>query len=248
MGNPKLSLVIPLYDEEAGARDVAVELHRALDAAAIDYELVLVDNGSRDRTGAIIDELSMVNPRIRKVRVEVNRGFGYGILQGLAAARGAWVGYLGGDGQIAPADVVRVVERAFQPDCDLAKVDRVERQDGAMRKIQSLVYNGLFRALYFVRYRDINGSPKVMRRDVYEAIAPESHDWFIDAEVMIGCRRCRFRVADVRVTFRPREKGSSHVRVSTALEFVVNMLAHRFRGGIHPGRRSVARREPSVDR
>src|SRR5258705_3631911 len=117
MGNPKLSLVIPLYDEEAGARAVAVGLYRALDAAAIDYELVLVDNGSRDRTGAIVDELSIENPRVRKVRVEVNRGFGYGILQGLAATRGAWVGYLGRGRQIAPHDRVRGVPPRVSPDC-----------------------------------------------------------------------------------------------------------------------------------
>ncbi|MBI1850366.1 MAG: glycosyltransferase family 2 protein [Planctomycetes bacterium] len=240
MPDPKLSLVIPLYNEEAGARAVASALCAALDAAAIDYELVLVDNGSRDKTGAIIDELSRANARVRKVRVEVNQGFGYGILQGLASARGAWVGYLGGDGQIAPADVIAVVKRAFDPDCDLAKVNRIVRGDGPLRKLQSAVYNGLFRVLYFVRYRDINGSPKVMRREVYESIRPESRDWFLDAEIMIGCKERRFRVADVDVTFLQREKGSSHVRVSTVLEFLVNMFAFRFRGGI--GHEKIAKR------
>ncbi len=228
---PTLSLVIPHYNEEAGARAVASELLHALDASGLDYELILVDNGSRDLTGPIIDELCRSSPRVHKVRVEVNQGFGFGILQGLAATRGAYVGYLGGDGQIAPADVVRVARAALAGDCDLAKVHRIERQDGALRKIQSSVFNGLFRALFLARCHDVNGSPKIMRREVYQQIQPGSRDWFIDAEILLGCRKRRYRVVDVPVTFRPREKGSSHVRVSTALEFLLNLFLYRFRGG-----------------
>ena len=81
-----LSLVFPAYNEEAGLRDVVLCLMGALDEAGIVCELVLVDNGSRDGTERVIDALAQCDPRIRKVRVPVNQGYGWGILCGLRAA------------------------------------------------------------------------------------------------------------------------------------------------------------------
>src|SRR5205809_716913 len=116
---PLLSLVIPLYNEEANVKNVATALLKAFHTAEEPLELVLVDNGSHDATGTSIDALGMEFPAVRKVRVEQNQGYGWGVICGLSECRGTHVGFMGGDGQIEPADVLRVWRKLIAEDLDL---------------------------------------------------------------------------------------------------------------------------------
>src|SRR5688572_24308667 len=122
---PELSLVMPCYNEESCLGETAPALVDAFAEEGIKLELVLVDNGSRDRTGQIIDELSARGLPITKVTIDVNRGYGNGIRMGLQACQAPIIGYLCADGQVAPKDVVttyRLMEG--REDRVLAKVRR----------------------------------------------------------------------------------------------------------------------------
>lgn len=219
-----LSLVIPLYNEEENARPVISELVPVLREAALPFELILVDNGSRDRTGPLLAELAGQFPEIRVVTVPVNQGYGWGVLQGLGAARGAVLGFMGGDGQTEPQDVVRVYRALERGDVALAKACRIRRQDGLQRRLITRIANLLFRLVFGLRTRDVNGTPKLLRRELYERLNPRSKDWFLDAELMIGCARAGLPYREVPATFRPRARGASNVRAATLLEFLKNMF------------------------
>lgn len=223
------SLVIPLYNEEEGARRVVEGLVSAFDEALIDYELVLVDNGSRDRTRQILEDLvKEKGSRIKIVHVPVNQGYGWGIINGLNAATGTFVGYMCGDGQIQPADVIKVFDRVRAGNCDLAKVRRVARHDGLVRKILSRGYNSLFWLWFNVRSLDINGTPKILKRYLLKRFSPVSKDWFIDAELMIKAKRLNLKVEEVPAQFLRREAGRSNVKFGTIWEFWKNMVGYRF--------------------
>lgn len=223
----KLSLAIPLYNEEANVEAVAEDLLRTLRAAGLDFELVLVDNGSRDRTGALLDALAAANPEVRKVTVAVNQGYGWGVLQGLAASSGEVVGFMGGDGQTDPGDVVRVYRKLVDEGLSFAKVRRVRRHDGPVRLLVTVLANLVFRLALGLRTSDVNGTPKLLRRELYESLDLRSKDWFVDAEVMVKCARRGVRFGEVPVTFGARARGSSHVRLATLLEFLRNILEIR---------------------
>lgn len=226
-----ISLAIPLYDEEENVEVVARELTEAFARAGFEYELILVDNGSRDRTGELIDELARENPAVRKVVVEENQGFGWGVLSGLKEARGKIVGFMGGDRQIHADDVVRVIRLALEDSSvDLTKVVRIERHDGVERALVTFFYNLLFRVLFRCPYRDINGTPKLLRRELLEELGLSSKDWFVDAEVMLKAQSEGARIGEIEVEFFEREKGASHVRPSAIVEFLRNMLRYRFQG------------------
>lgn len=229
-GHADLSLVIPCFDEEGSVRGTATELVRAFRDAGAALELVLVDNGSTDRTGRVIDELLDEGFPVRKVTVEVNQGYGYGVLCGLRASTGHLVGFMGADGQIEPRDVVRayqVAARAKTP--KLVKVRRRLRLDGIVRGIVSSGYNLAAAALFGgLGSRDINGSPKILPRHVAAAMDLRSHDWFLDAEVLIKAKRMGLPVYDLNVIGQRREEGASHVRASTCWEFARNLLRYRF--------------------
>lgn len=219
----RLSLVIPLYNEEENVEAVARGLLGALRSAGLPFELLLVDNGSSDGTAGLIDRLAADNPEVRKVTVAVNQGYGWGVLQGLRAAQGDVLGYMAGDGQTDPEDVVRVYRLLVQQGLPLAKARRVRRHDGLVRLLITLLANLLFRVLFRLRTSDVNGTPKLMTRPLYESLALRSKDWFVDAELMIKCARRGVPFGEVPATFGARERGRSNVRLATLLEFLRNI-------------------------
>lgn len=225
----ELSLVLPCYNEAAGLRPTVIELLDALAAGGVAAELVLVDNGSTDGTGGVIDQLVAEGNPVLKVAVPVNQGYGHGILEGLKPCRGRLVGFMCADGQVEPADVVRIYDiaaRATTP--KLVKVRRRFRMDGMRRKLVSTSYNVLTTAMFGnLRSIDINGNPKILPRSDLEAMQLESKGWFLDAEVMIKAKRLGLEVYELNVLAKMREEGLSNVRPETCWEFAVNLLRYR---------------------
>ncbi len=229
---PELSLAIPLYNEQDNVENVVTNLVAALEAAHVDYELVLVNNGSEDRTGEIIERLARENHRLVPVHIPVNQGYGWGIITGLKHCRGRYLGYAWGDNQVRAEDVVKIFDRLRQGDVDMVKALRIERHDGLQRLIITRVYNTVFPFFFPVYSKDVNGCPKIFTREAYEAIAPKSRDWFLDAEIMIKAHKLGLRVAEIPVIFYPRSSGKSKVRWKTVLEFALNMIRYRLGGGL----------------
>ena len=221
--NCRLSLVFPFFNEEGNVRMAVEPLVNLLRSEEIDYELVLVNNGSHDRTGSILQDLAVHEPRLKVVTVMENRGYGNGILHGLQAASGQYVGYLCGDGQIVSADIVRVYQVMLAEGYDLCKVWRKTRQDGSLRKLISFFYNTIFSIVFRPGCRDINCSPKIFKRELLAPLDLWSKDWFLDAEIMIKARHLRLKVGEIPVTFYPRNSGKSNVRLATIGEFVWNL-------------------------
>jgi glycosyltransferase involved in cell wall biosynthesis len=229
---PDLSLVMPCYDEEEVVGATVAELFAAFERSGKRLELVAVDNGSRDRTGEILAELARRHPRLVVVRVDVNRGYGNGLLAGLPLATAPWVGILCADGQVAAEDVAALFEKAARSQVPrLYKVRRRFRRDGLRRKIVSVAYN-LTMAVLFPRLGsiDVNGNPKILPREWLERMRLESKDWFLDAEILIRARSLGLPVVESDVVGHARGGGASNVRLSTCWEFAVNLWAHRFGG------------------
>ena len=230
---PDLSLIIPFYNEEQSVAVVVAEVRTALEEADIIYELILIENGSWDGTRQQL--LSVQNDRcIHVVLLDNNQGYGGAILTGLGQARGRFVGYMAGDGQIEPRDVVRVFGYAQQHGVAMAKLSRTVREDGLLRCVTSVVYNWLFRLMFRINVMDVNGSPKVLPRQVFAQLSPVSRDWFLDAELVLRVSRCGWRIVEVPGRFRKRVTGHSHVRLSAVLEFLRNIVQWRvrFRHGV----------------
>lgn len=232
---PLLSLAVPCYNEEESLRNTAIRLVQAFRERNLGLELVLVDNGSSDRTGAIIDELIAEGLPVTKEVVPVNQGYGYGVLRGLARCRAPFVGFICADGQVESVDVAKLFEIAANAKTPkLVKVRRRFRMDGLVRKIVSIGYNGFANLLFGgLGSIDINGNPKIFPRSYYERMNLISHDWFLDAEVMIKARRLDLPVFEMNVLGQMREGGTSNVKASTIWEFLVNLGRVRF-GRLEP--------------
>ncbi len=227
MQEPELSLIIPLFNEAASIGDYIPSLAIAFSMICHNWELILVDNGSWDNTPQLLARLQEHYPMIRIVTVNRNIGYGWGIISGIRQARGRVIGYSDGDGQIAVDDLAKVYREFIESGCDLGKAYRVNRADGYLRKTVSSLYNLSFRLLFKTRVRDVNAKPKFMTKELVERLNLRSKDWFIDAEVVIGSRDSR--VMETAISFQPRQRGSSNVRLGAIVEFVINMIREKRR-------------------
>jgi glycosyltransferase involved in cell wall biosynthesis len=229
-GGPDLSLIMPCYNEEDALGFTVPRLLSAFDKAGYRLELVLVDNGSRDRTGEIIRRFAARHPNIVPCRVEHNQGYGYGVLSGVPLCTGPWIGTVAADGQVDAEDIVRLYEAAVSSNGKvLAKVRRRFRMDGPLRKVISVSYNTFVRLLWpRLQSIDINGNPRLLPREVLVAMNLKSTDWFIDPEMMIKAHYLGLRVLELNVFARMRSAGFSHVRAGTCWEFFCNLLRYRF--------------------
>lgn len=229
---PDLSLIIPCYNEEDVAEYTMRRLLGAFREAGHRLEIIAVDNGSSDGTGAILDHLEREEPGIRKAVVETNRGYGFGVLTGIPLCRGRWAGIIPADGQVDAEDVVRLFEAADSAGAQvLAKVRRRFRMDGLFRKVVSVSYNLFFRALWpRIASLDINGSPKILPREVFQSMDLVSHDWLLDPEIMVKAHTRGLRILEVNVFARMRGGGTSHVRATTCWGFFYRLVRMRLLG------------------
>ncbi len=229
---PVLSLVVPAYNEEEVLGFTVSQLLRAFESLSMPLELVVVDNGSKDRTGEIIESFAKEDSRVKPVRVEKNRGIGWGIQNGFRACTGAWVGYIPADGQVDAQDVAHLYEAASSTNGRVvAKVRRHFRVDGFKRKVVSISYNGFFRALWpTVRSLDINGCPKLLPKPAIDHMYIESNEWMMDPEIMVKSLVLNLKIMEFNVFGRMRGGGVSQVRSSTLKEFTQTLIESKFTG------------------
>jgi glycosyltransferase involved in cell wall biosynthesis len=227
-----VSLVMPCYNEEEIVAYTIRRLYSVFEQAGYRLELVAVDNGSWDRTGEIINDLSVEFPGLVPYRVEKNEGFGHGVLSGFPLCTAPWVGVIPADGQVDAEDVVRLYEvvRASNGPV-LAKVRRRFRMDGTRRKIISIIYNLFVRVLWpGLGSLDVNGNPWLLPRDIVMGMGLTSKGWLLDAERTIRVHYLGIPILEFNVFARMRSGGTSHVRAGTCWEFLRALLAARFTG------------------
>lgn len=222
------SVVLPAYNEAANLPSLLRKLKDSLDLLAIDYEIIVVDNGSSDNTQEVLLVLKEKIPALKVVVISKNIGFGNGILKGLAVSQGEILGFMDADGQIEPRFLVEIYQKLKKENLDFCKGKRIVRYDGCLRLLVSRIYNLLFKIMFGGDISDLGAKPKLFTRKLYEAIKPVSRDWFIDTEIMIKIIKRGERAGEVPIVFQQRQQGKSKVRIPTALEFVKNMFYWRF--------------------
>lgn len=204
-----------MWNEEAyihrtvdAAREVADEL--VASGSIADYEIIVVDDASTDRTGALADELAASDRHIKVVHHTVNRKLGGSIKSGFAAATGDLVLYTDADLPFDMSELHKAVRLMRYYEADIVSAYRFDRVgEGPSRAIYTFFYNVLIRQMFGVRLRDINFAFKLCRREIFDHISLESEGSFIDAELIIRAKRLGYHVVQFGVDYFPRTRGES---------------------------------------
>jgi glycosyltransferase involved in cell wall biosynthesis len=238
--HPSVSLVIPMFNEEENiehAIDYAVD---ALERHAGDYEILVVDDASQDRSPEIVERLAAVNPRIRMLRHAVNRKLGASLKTGFAAARKDLVLYMDADLPFDPDIMGRAIQALLVTRADLIAGYRLDRTtEGFRRTVYSYLYNSLIGLLFGWPHRDINFSFKLMRREVLEAVELRSEGSLIDAELIVKAKNLGFVIQQLGLDYFPRTRGRSTLSSPAVILKIFRELVTLYPEMRHPRRRGV---------
>jgi glycosyltransferase involved in cell wall biosynthesis len=212
MRKPTISLVIPMFNEEANI-DHAVEYAvYALNEHAAEYEIIIVDDASTDQSPEIVRRAIAGNPRIRLISHDFNQKLGASLRTGFAAAQYELVLYMDADLPFDPDVLGRAVRAMNLTRADVVSGYRFDRTtEGLKRTLYTIAYNWLIRILFRVYIRDVNFSFKLMRREVLNAIQLQSEGSLIDAELIVKARNRGFIIQQIGLDYFPRVLGTSHL-------------------------------------
>lgn len=202
---PSISAVLPAYNEERVIADTATSMAATLAELTDDYEVIVVNDGSRDATREIVKALSAQNPRIRCVSHPVNRGYGAALGTGFAAATKELVFMTDGDKQFDPREVASFLPHIKE--AELVIGYRAPRMDPFMRRLNGWGWNLVVRLLFGYVARDVDCAFKLFRRSILEDVRVESIGATFSAEFLIKARRRGYRIKELRATHFPRKAG-----------------------------------------
>jgi glycosyltransferase involved in cell wall biosynthesis len=213
----RVSLFFPVFRDERTVRAVAEKAVALLRELCAEWEIIIVDDGSPDRSGAIADELAREHGAIRVIHHGRNLGYGAAVRSGLAASRFEYVCLTDGDDEYEVEDfrkLLRLRERY-----DLIITFRYKKIYSSTRIFVSWVYNKLLRLLFRMPFRDVSTGLRMIRRSVVEDLALESTSPFVGAEIAIKTMLKGYRIGEVGIQTFPRAFGKG------ATVSVANILA-----------------------
>lgn len=202
---PGLSVFLPAHNEEGNIERVVKDLAAALPSVADDYEIIVVDDGSRDRTGEIADRLAAADGHVKVVHHPVNRGYGGAVISGVRAATLPYVLLCDGDGQFDPRDIALLAAKT--PECDVVVGHRVVRADPLMRRINGKAWTTLMRLMFGIGISDIDCGFKLFKRDFLSGLELRAQGAMISTELMARMAARGARVGEVDVRHMPRLTG-----------------------------------------
>jgi glycosyltransferase involved in cell wall biosynthesis len=243
----ELSFFFPAHDEEANLEALVDEALAVLPGLAAKFEVIAVDDGSKDRTPAIADELAARHPDLfRVVHHPVNLGYGAALRSGFRAARYDLIGFIDGDRQFKVVDLGRLTTRIAAADSpDVVVGYRLKRADPPIRRWYARIYRLSNRVLFGVRVRDIDCACKLFKREALEPIRVASGGAFFTAELLIKLRFEGRRIGQVGVPHYARTAGSpTGAKPSVVFRAVRDFWSLRLR--LWAGREKAMRRGEAI--
>jgi glycosyltransferase involved in cell wall biosynthesis len=205
---PGLSVFFPAYNDSGTIASLVITALKTARQLTPDFEVIIVNDGSADKTAEIADELARTYPEVRVVHHERNRGYGGALRSGLAAASRELVFYTDGDAQYDPGEM-EALWHAFSDDVDLVNGYKISRSDPLHRIVIGRIYHHTVKLLFGLRVRDVDCDFRLMRRSIFERVSLQKNSGVICLEMMKKIQDAGFRIAEVPVHHYHRAYGRS---------------------------------------
>ena len=200
-----ISAFFPAYNEEANVERMVQHFKAVLPQVARDYEIIIVNDGSEDKTVEITDRLAKDDPKVRAVHHEKNQGYGAAVRSGISACRKEYLFFTDGDGQFDVSQLSKLIPLLAGYDGVIGF--RLNRQDAWTRKLNAWAWNRLVRLLFGLKVKDIDCAFKLFHRKVFEEIHLESCGAMISTEMLVKIKDKGFKLQEIGVLHSPRLAG-----------------------------------------
>ena len=202
---PSFSVVFPCYNEEANVENTTAAALRTFTRFCDDFEVIIINDGSSDRTGEIAERLAGEHPQVRAVHNHPNQGYGGALKRGFLEARKELVFYTDGDGQFDFEEIDRLLPLLKK--YDIVSAYRINRQDPFIRKVNAFCWTTLTNVMFRLWLRDIDCAFKIFPRRLFDRIEMKSTGALIDTEVLARAKRLGYTIGQVGVHHYPRTAG-----------------------------------------
>ncbi len=211
----QLSVFFPAYNEEKNIRETVEKAVAVLKNLKIEYEVIIVDDGSKDKTGVIADELAAENDHIKVIHHSPNKGYGGALKSGFYNAKYDWITFTDSDGQFDFSEVTNFINKQEESGADLVIGFYKVRKVGLFTKITTkLFWEPVVLMLFGLRVRDIDCAFKLISKKVIETIPKleASRGAFISSELLVKSKKAGFKIVEIGITHLERKMGKGTSR------------------------------------
>lgn len=207
---PELSVFFPAYNEEENIIKTTEQALKILPGIASKWEIILIDDGSKDNTGKVIDSLAKKHKNVTALHHAVNRGYGAALKTGLYNTKYDWVAFTDSDGQFDFSEVTNFIEKQKETNADLVVGYYKKRQVSSFKILTSKIWELAVFVMFGLKVHDIDCGFKLISQKVIKTI-PEltsERGAFISSEFLIKAKKCKFKIVEIPITHYPRKMGS----------------------------------------
>ena len=203
---PELSVFFPFYNEEANIEAQTKDALKIIPQFADKFEIILVDDGSVDKTGKIGQKLARKYRSVKIIRHRINKGYGGAVKTGFKNSHYKWIFFTDGDRQFKLTDLSKLVEKSGK--ADLVIGYRRKRADSPVRLLNAKLFNLLIKILFGLGVRDVDCAFKLIKKKVLDDIKLKSNGALLSSELLIKAQKKGYKIIEVPVGHYPRQVGS----------------------------------------
>lgn len=223
----ELSVFLPTYNEEGNIKAVVLNTKQVLEAVADKWEILVINDGSKDGTRAVVEDLEKNDARIQIKNHDGNRGYGAALRTGFYNAKYKWIAFIDSDGQFDFSEIEKFVTKQQETNADLVIGYYKKRRVSTLKIVTSRLWEFSVFILFGLKVHDIDCGFKLISADVFKKIPhlESERGAFISSELLIKARKAGFKIEEVPVTHYPRLKGSGTGRnLNVIIKSFVDLL------------------------
>ncbi len=222
----RLSVFYPCHNEEANVERVTEAALAACSEVSDDFEIIIINDGSSDRTKELTDALADRIPQVRAIHQWPSRGYGGALQRGFREATKDWVFYTDGDGQFDFAELKKLIP--LLSDCEIVSCYRSNRQDPLIRKLNGWAWTWLVNLVFGMKVRDVDCAFKLYPRKLFDEIEMQSTGALIDAEILARATNLGYKIGQTSVVHYARVSGEqSGANIKVVLRAFVELFRLR---------------------
>ena len=205
----ELSVFFPAYNEEKNILNTVNAAENVLKKLFKKYEILIIDDGSSDKTAEICQAIERKNPKIRLIRHEINRGYGAALISGLYSSKYSWIAFTDSDGQFDFSELSRLIEKQETTNASLIIGQYINRKVPFIRKLNTLGWQTLVRLFFGLKVKDIDCGFKLISKNVLTKISKleSQRGAFISTEFLVKAKLAGFKIVELPVHHYPRIQG-----------------------------------------